>query len=136
MTEYCNWETRCVGMHISDSINPLIQKDKTNKTLLDVVVRQYSKLMWGKVEPRLVVKAIVIARDRMQNYVDNGGSMTKTVEVITNSNGNKTSMTVRALRNKIKQIVNEHAEEVAAFDSAEKVRIARMYAAPKQRMGY
>lgn len=124
------------GKAVPNDYNPLVQKERTNRMHLGVVVRQYSKLMENKVDPRLVIKVIIIARDRMKNYVDNGGSMTKTVDVVTDPKGDKTSITVNALQKRVNKLVSNHAEEVAAFDEAEKIRIAKVYEASKQHKGY
>lgn len=124
------------GKAVPNDYNPLVQKEITNKTHLGVVVRQYSKLQEGTVTPRLRIKAIVIARDRMQNYVDNGGLMTKTVDVVTDPKGDKTSITANALQRRVNKLVDAHAEEIAAFDEAEKIRIATVYESSKQHGGY
>ena len=59
-----------------------------------------------------------------------------TVDVVTDPKGDKTSITANALQRRVNKLVSNHAEEVAAFDEAEKIRIAKVYEASKQHKGY
>ena len=113
------------GRYLKDDTNPRVWKCNVNDTHLGIVVKKISDLNDGMIAQDKIVIAITIARDRLKNYIDEGGSLNKIVKV--KKNGILVDMTVDDLQKEVKSYLKKYSAEVAAYDAAEISRIRNQY---------
>ncbi|MBP5485282.1 MAG: hypothetical protein J6Y07_01085 [Alphaproteobacteria bacterium] len=112
------------GRILPANMNPATQKETAVKIFLNTVADKISKLNKGVVARNKLIKVIVIARDRMKNYIDEGGSLNRTIE-ITTKKGDKACVTAKTLQSIVNDYVCANKQAIEAYDEQEEIRIAK-----------
>lgn len=126
-------ERACLWGHVPDEYNALVWKERINKIHLKIVGEKISALNEGQIVPNKIMHVIAIARDRMNNYIDEGGSLTETTNVEVNTNGKVIIRKVsgKYLKEKVDFYLAFYASQLAEYDTAEKRGIRARYEATK-----
>lgn len=143
-----------MGHHMSDKYNPAVQKGYVNDIFLNTVIEKVTALVNGAVTKDKLPKVIVIARDRLANYKNEGGDMNVPV-VIKDSKGKPRNVfatikdedgnikkengktikvqveTVAGLEYKIQNFIDAYYAAVGAYDAAEREHMRNSYTAKR-----
>jgi len=152
--EDCHTVRDSMGHHMSDKYNPAVQKGYVNDVFLNTVIEKVTALVNGAVTKDKLPKVIVIARDRLANYKNEGGDMNvpvvikdregkprKVFATVKDEDGNikkengKTAKipveTVAGLALKIQNFIDAYYAAVEAYDAAERERMRNSYTAKR-----